>query len=150
MQKLEGDGMAFVHAGGHVIRRELQWGEKLRVDTGCLVGFAGDVNYDIEFVGGIKNSLFGGEGFLSWDAQYVGSRFVGVTTADNYELDEFVLSSLRLGYESDDNWVAYLFVNNLFDERALFDHGSDFGGTSGDAVTYARPRTVGITLRRDF
>jgi uncharacterized protein (TIGR00266 family) len=64
MQKLEGDGMAFVHAGGHVIRRELQWGEKLRIDTGCLVGFAGDVTYDIEFVGGIKNSLFGGEGLF--------------------------------------------------------------------------------------
>ena len=64
MQKLEGDGMAFVHAGGHVIRRELQWGEKLRIDTGCLVGFAGDVQYDIEFVGGIKNSIFGGEGLF--------------------------------------------------------------------------------------
>jgi uncharacterized protein (AIM24 family) len=64
MQKLEGDGMAFVHAGGHVIRRELQWGEKLRIDTGCLVAFAGEVSYDIEFVGGIKNSLVGGEGLF--------------------------------------------------------------------------------------
>lgn len=62
MEKLEGDGMAFVHAGGHVMRRELQSGELLKVDTGCLVAFTHGVNYDIQFVGGIKNTLFGGEG----------------------------------------------------------------------------------------
>ncbi|WP_207426405.1 TIGR00266 family protein [Pedobacter sp. SYSU D00535] len=62
MQKLEGDGMAFVHAGGHVTERELHPGEVLKVDTGCIVGFTQHVNYDIQFVGGIKNTLFGGEG----------------------------------------------------------------------------------------
>jgi len=62
MQKLEGDGMAFVHAGGTLARKELQPGEVLKVDTGCIVGFTKDVNYDIEFVGGIKNTIFGGEG----------------------------------------------------------------------------------------
>ena len=62
MQKLEGDGMAFVHAGGTLARRELQSGEVLKVDTGCIVGFTKDVQYDIEFVGGIKNTIFGGEG----------------------------------------------------------------------------------------
>lgn len=62
MQKLEGDGMAFVHAGGTLARRELQAGEVLKVDTGCIVGFTKDVQYDIEFVGGIKNTIFGGEG----------------------------------------------------------------------------------------
>ena len=62
MQKLEGDGMAFVHAGGTLARRELQAGEVLKVDTGCIVGFTKDVDYDIEFVGGIKNTIFGGEG----------------------------------------------------------------------------------------
>ena len=62
MQKLEGDGMAFVHSGGHVIERTLQPGEMLKVDTGCIVAFTHDVNYDIQFVGGIKNTLFGGEG----------------------------------------------------------------------------------------
>lgn len=62
MQKLEGDGMAFVHSGGHVIERSLQPGEMLKVDTGCIVAFTHDVNYDIQFVGGIKNTLFGGEG----------------------------------------------------------------------------------------
>lgn len=64
MQKLEGDGMAFVHAGGTLARRELAPGEVLKVDTGCIVGFTKDVKYDIEFIGGIKNSLFGGEGLF--------------------------------------------------------------------------------------
>jgi uncharacterized protein (AIM24 family) len=62
MQKLEGDGMAFVHAGGHVEERELMPGEILKVDTGCIVAFTKDIDYDIQFVGGIKNTLFGGEG----------------------------------------------------------------------------------------
>ncbi|MAQ76210.1 MAG: TIGR00266 family protein, partial [Aquimarina sp.] len=64
MQKLEGDGMAFVHAGGTTARKELQPGEKLKVDTGCIIGFTSSVNYDIEFVGGIKNTIFGGEGLF--------------------------------------------------------------------------------------
>ncbi|MEI8279092.1 MAG: TIGR00266 family protein [Bacteroidota bacterium] len=62
MEKLEGDGMAFMHACGHVLQRELQAGEVLKIDTGCIVGFTNGVDYDIEFVGGIKNTLFGGEG----------------------------------------------------------------------------------------
>lgn len=61
LQKLEGDGMVFIHAGGTVIQKELQ-GEKLRVDTGCIVGFDSSVNYDIEQAGGLKSMLFGGEG----------------------------------------------------------------------------------------
>ena len=64
MQKLEGDGMAFMHAGGHVQERILQAGEVLKIDTGCIVGFTAGVDYDIQFVGGIKNSIFGGEGLF--------------------------------------------------------------------------------------
>ena len=64
MQKLEGDGMTFVHAGGTIIARELEPGEVLKVDTGCLVAFTQDVDYDIEYVGGIKNAFFGGEGLF--------------------------------------------------------------------------------------
>jgi uncharacterized protein (TIGR00266 family) len=64
MQKLEGDGMAFVHAGGTLATKELGVGEVLKVDTGCIVGFTKDVDYDIEFIGGIKNTLFGGEGLF--------------------------------------------------------------------------------------
>jgi len=62
MQKLEGDGMAFCHAGGHIIERELRPGETLRIDTGCIVAYTKDVDFDIQFVGGIRNTLFGGEG----------------------------------------------------------------------------------------
>jgi len=64
LQKLEGDGMAFVHAGGTLIERDLAAGESLRVDTGCVVGFAPSVDYDIQAVGGFTNSLFGGEGLF--------------------------------------------------------------------------------------
>lgn len=64
MQKLEGDGMAFVHAGGTTSVKELGPGEKMKVDTGCIIGFDQSVDYDIEFVGGIKNTLFGGEGLF--------------------------------------------------------------------------------------
>jgi uncharacterized protein (TIGR00266 family) len=64
MQKIEGDGMAFVHSGGTLAKKELASGEVLKVDTGCIVGFTKDVDYDIEFVGGIKNTIFGGEGMF--------------------------------------------------------------------------------------
>lgn len=64
MQKLEGDGLAFLHAGGTVVRKELALGEVLRVDTGCLVGFTQDVDYDIEMIKGVKNMVFGGEGLF--------------------------------------------------------------------------------------
>ncbi|MGQ5711400.1 TIGR00266 family protein [Desulforudis sp. DRI-14] len=64
LQRLSGDGMAFVHAGGTMIQKELGSGETLRVDTGCLVAFEPRVTYDIQFVGGFKNVLFGGEGMF--------------------------------------------------------------------------------------
>lgn len=64
LQRLTGDGFAFIHAGGTVIEKHLQPGESLRVDTGCLVAFAPSVDYDIQFVGGFRNVLFGGEGLF--------------------------------------------------------------------------------------
>ena len=76
MQKIEGDGMAFVHAGGTMARKELKVGEKLNVDTGCIIGFTKDVNYDIEFIGGIKNSIFGGEGLFFATLTELGIVFV--------------------------------------------------------------------------
>jgi uncharacterized protein (TIGR00266 family) len=63
LQKLRGDGLAFIHAGGTIIKRELK-GEKILVDTGCLVAFTPGVNYDIERVGGLKSMVFGGEGLF--------------------------------------------------------------------------------------
>lgn len=64
LQKLEGDGLAFIHAGGTVHYYDLQPGQRLKVDTGCLVAFQESVDYDIQFVGGIKSALFGGEGLF--------------------------------------------------------------------------------------
>jgi uncharacterized protein (TIGR00266 family) len=64
MQKLEGDGLAFVHAGGTVMRRDLQPGQTLLVDTGCLVAMTPNVNFEIQYVGKIKTALFGGEGLF--------------------------------------------------------------------------------------
>jgi len=64
MQKLEGDGLCFVHAGGSIHSLELGQGQTLRVDTGCLVALQPSVNYDIQFVGSIKTALFGGEGIF--------------------------------------------------------------------------------------
>ena len=64
LQKLQGGGLAFAHAGGTVVTRDLGPDEILRVDTGCLVAFQPSVDYDIEFVGGFTNALFGGEGLF--------------------------------------------------------------------------------------
>lgn len=63
LQKLEGDGLAFIQAGGTVVKKELN-GETLRVDTGCLVGFTEGIDYDIQRAGGLKSMVFGGEGLF--------------------------------------------------------------------------------------
>lgn len=86
MTRLTGDGIAIVHAGGTLMQRDLQPGETLKLDTGCLVALQPSVNYDIQFVGGFKNTLFGGEGlFLAtltgpgrvWLQSLPFSRFAG-------------------------------------------------------------------------
>jgi uncharacterized protein (TIGR00266 family) len=64
MQRLQGDGLAFVHAGGTLYERVLAPGEALRVDTGCIVAFQPTVDYDIQYVGSVKTAFFGGEGLF--------------------------------------------------------------------------------------
>ncbi|EHR70303.1 TIGR00266 family protein [Burkholderiales bacterium JOSHI_001] len=64
MQKLEGNGLAFVHAGGTVLKRELAPGQTLLVDTGCVVAYTPSVNFEIQYVGKVKTALFGGEGLF--------------------------------------------------------------------------------------
>jgi uncharacterized protein (AIM24 family) len=64
LQRISGDGMAFVHAGGAVFKQKLAEGETIRVDSGCIAAFQPSVSYDIRFVGGFKNALFGGEGLF--------------------------------------------------------------------------------------
>jgi len=64
MQKLEGDGLCFVHAGGYVVEKELKHGDVLKVDTGCVVAYTSGIDFDIEFIRGVKNWMFGGEGLF--------------------------------------------------------------------------------------
>jgi uncharacterized protein (TIGR00266 family) len=64
LQRLQGDGLAFIHAGGTIYERNLDAGEVLKVDTGCIVAFQPQVEYDIQYVGKIKSALFGGEGLF--------------------------------------------------------------------------------------
>jgi uncharacterized protein (TIGR00266 family) len=64
LERLQGDGLAFIHAGGTICQRDLTAGEVIRVDTGCIVAFQPTVDYDIQFVGKIKSALFGGEGLF--------------------------------------------------------------------------------------
>jgi uncharacterized protein (TIGR00266 family) len=64
MEKLEGDGLAFVHAGGYIMEKELKAGEILKIDTGCVVAYTPSIDFDIEFIRGIRNWMFGGEGLF--------------------------------------------------------------------------------------
>lgn len=75
LQKIEGDGMAFVHAGGTIVKRELR-GEKLRLDTGCLVAFTDGIDYDIERAGNLKSMVFGGEGLFLATLQGTGTVWI--------------------------------------------------------------------------
>jgi uncharacterized protein (TIGR00266 family) len=97
MQKLEGDGWAFVHSCGTIIEKELQPGEVMRVDTGCIVAFTQNVDYDIQFVGGIKNTLFGGEGVFF--AQLTGPGKVWIQSLPFSRLAGRVLMYSRGGKE---------------------------------------------------
>ncbi len=95
MQKLEGNGMAFMHAGGYIARKELKPGEELKVDTGCLVAFTQNVDYDIVFVGGVKNTIFGGEGLFF--ASLVGPGSVWIQTLPISRLADRILTHSK-GY----------------------------------------------------
>ncbi len=89
LQRLRGDGMAFIHAGGTVMRKELN-NETLRLDTGCLVGFSGDIDYDIQMSGGLKSMFFGGEGLFL--ATLSGTGSVWIQSMPFSRLAERVLS----------------------------------------------------------
>lgn len=75
LQKLNGDGMAFLHAGGTIVEKKLN-GEKLKVDTGCIVAFTGNIDYSIERAGGLKSMLFGGEGLFLATLQGTGTVYL--------------------------------------------------------------------------
>jgi len=106
LQRLEGDGMAFLHAGGTILRWELKPGQTLRVDTGCLVGFAPTVTYDIQFVGGFKNALFGGEGIFL--ASLTGPGRVYLQSLPFSRLADRILAAARFQQKGEVRGVAGL------------------------------------------
>lgn len=83
LQRLSGEGLAFIHACGDILERDLQEGERIRVDTGCVVGFEEGVDYSIERAGNIKTSLFGGEGIFLTTLTGPGRVYVQSMTLNN-------------------------------------------------------------------
>jgi len=114
MQKLEGDGMAFVHSGGTLAKKELQPGEILKVDTGCIVGFTQDVDYDIEFIRGIKNSLFGGEGLFYATLRGPGTVYIQSLPFSRLA-DRIIASAPRAGGSSREEGSLLGGLGNLLD-----------------------------------
>jgi len=100
MQKLEGDGLAFMHAGGTIIKKELQRGETLKLDTGCLVALTQSVNYDVQFASDIKSALFGGEGLIL--ATLTGPGTVWLQSLPFSRLADRIFSAGRGGGKSKD------------------------------------------------
>ena len=114
MQKLEGDGMVFVHSGGTLAKKELAVGEVLKVDTGCIVGFTKDVDYDIEFIGGIKNSIFGGEGLFYATLRGPGTVYVQSLPFSRLA-DRIIASAPKAGGSSREEGSLLGGLGNLLD-----------------------------------
>lgn len=105
LEKLEGDGMAFVHAGGTIVRKDLMPGQTLKIDTGCLVAMTKDIHYDIEFVGGIKNTLFGGEGLFLATLTGPGSVWVQSLPFSRLASKVFAASGVSGGSRKDEGSI---------------------------------------------
>ena len=106
LQRLSGDGLAFVHAGGTVIERQLGPGEQLRVDTGCLVGMQPGVEFDVKFIGGFKNALFGGEGIFL--AELTGPGLVYLQSLPFSRLADRIIAAARFQNRGESKGVAGL------------------------------------------
>lgn len=113
LQRLEGDGMAFIHAGGTVIRRELR-NERLRLDTGCLVAFTDGIKFDIQMVPGLKSIVFGGEGLFLATLQGTGTVWMQSLPLSRFA-DKIVRSAPSIGgrRQGETDFVASA-VNTLF------------------------------------
>jgi len=111
LQKLEGDGMAFAHAGGTIVEKHLN-GETLRVDTGCLVAFTGEIDYDIERAGNLKSMFFGGEGLFL--ATLRGHGTVYLQSLPFSRLADRVLQNSSAGMSSQGEGSALGALGNLF------------------------------------
>ncbi len=111
LQKLTGDGLAFVHAGGTVVEHHLEAGQSLKVDTGCVVGFEPSVEFDVQFVGGFKNAMFGGEG--RWFATLRGPGRVFLQTLPFSRLANRILAgAMRGGKEQSGGFLGSLMGDN--------------------------------------
>lgn len=106
LQRLTGNGMAFIHVGGTVIKRELAPGEVLKVDTGCLAALSESVDYDIEFIGGFKNALFGGEGLFL--AKLTGPGLVYLQSLPFSRLADRIYAAARFQNKGESKGVAGL------------------------------------------
>jgi uncharacterized protein (TIGR00266 family) len=95
LQRLQGNGLAFVHAGGTIVERNLRAGETIKVDTGCIAAFSPSVDYDIQFVGGFKNALFGGEGLFL--ATLTGPGPVYLQSLPLSRLSDRIIAASRVG-----------------------------------------------------
>lgn len=101
LQRLSGDGKAFIHAGGTIIKKELKPNETLKVDTGCLVAFQPSVSYDIQFIGGFNNVLFGGEGMFF--AALTGPGIVYLQTLPFSRLADRIISASKWGNRKEES-----------------------------------------------
>ncbi|AQR94993.1 MULTISPECIES: TIGR00266 family protein [Clostridium] len=114
LEKLEGDGMAFIHACGAIVERDLALGETLKIDTGCLVAMTQGVHYDIQFIGGIKNTLFGGEGVFF--ATVTGPGKVWIQSLPFSRLAERVFSAApSAGGSRKEEGSVLGMIGNIFD-----------------------------------
>lgn len=113
LQKLTGDGLAFAHAGGMIIEKDLKEGETLRVDTGCLVAFAPTVDYDIQFIGGFKNVLFGGEGLFL--AKMTGPGKVYLQSLPLSRMADRIIAAARTGNKDQSRGASGVdVIGNIF------------------------------------
>ncbi|MGY4688595.1 TIGR00266 family protein [Salibacterium sp. K-3] len=114
MQKVEGDGIAFVHAGGTVLKKELEAGQTLRVDTGCLVAMTQEVDYDIQFTGGIRTALFGGEGVFFATLRGPGTVWIQSLPFSRLASRVFAAAPQGEGEQKGEGSVAGSLFNNFF------------------------------------
>ena len=114
LQKLEGNGLAFIHGGGTIVRKTLIPGQILKIDTGCLVAMTKNVSYDIQFVGGLKNTVFGGEGLFF--ATLTGPGDVWIQSLPFSKLADRVISAApQLAGRSKDEGSILGGISNLFE-----------------------------------
>ncbi|RLL82354.1 hypothetical protein CN13_02900 [Petrotoga sp. HKA.pet.4.5] len=118
LQRLEGHGLAFIHAGGALIERQLQPGEILKVDTGCVVGFSKTVNYDIQFIGGFTNALFGGEGLFI--ATLKGPGTIYLQSLPFSRLADRINAAAKYQNKGENRNVSRGFIGGLFNDDRRF------------------------------